>query len=475
MKISKTSRQPIHKAARFLSVCLSVTNSSDMDSLKEVLARANITWPNSNSKPDFLNSLFYVSLDLMSNVFFNIKLVRGESGHWRLYLTFSDSAQRLHKEFLRQIKTRHLADHLREMYRAFGKLNESRLNEMLRHYVDMADLFEQFSRPLRVRRQLANATRLLEYFPSVPAKRWNDVLTKRANVSLNELDGLVTNEPDNLHAVSSLHQKRGEELVNELVEVLAVQSLIIFADFALLSSFYQDSQLAMKDVRRKCFTVTNHMYGYAINDLYRNVTRKGERFVKGLAEKLRRASPAVLIGNASLSGDSDQLPAKTKHLDIALRTLQWSRPKEYMALYANQPELTDSPLRNYVLASAYLKSLPYDSERKSAIVERSDKTLPMFWDFRPTIDYFHYPFYAPDASLSVLYAGIGTRLAASLFFDYVERKSAPEQVGAVIHISEAVQYSVELAVARVRRAGVIPVPPPADDRMRARKGYAHAL
>ncbi|KAH6936301.1 hypothetical protein HPB50_015231 [Hyalomma asiaticum] len=417
------------KGTLFFSACLSVTEKSNVPGVRKLLADGGIVWPNNNTNPDFLNALFYMSRVLFVPVLFHFSVY----SHGKvLKVGHSDEFDDRLLTLRRHIKTRHLHRHLTVVYRAFGAIDEDRLEEIVQRFNHLEQFIDVYFNSSQVNGTESDASTtyatesFLRLTPSVPRARWDTVLKRYFAASIADLHFAVVENRKQFEALVKIHQDYGEAELNDLVESLCVQSLVRFTSFEIISSYYESSDVAAVWLQKECFLTAFTFFGYDVNRYFASKRGDAVGRLKGLAERVRRAFLAALK-------DSENYTARTQsdhherrndisehHFRNLFASLNKSQNRAYRDQYASYPNLTDDPLQNWKILNEYYYENPQMAA--AASLAFSEKNLTTFRHFALLIQHLSFPYYEPDAHKGAVLGGLGARIAAAMFYDYAESR-----------------------------------------------------
>ncbi|XP_049513956.1 uncharacterized protein LOC125941073 [Dermacentor silvarum] len=436
---SRGKPEPVHRASHFIHTCLDIIKVPRAPEIKEVLERGNITWPKSNERPDFLGALFYMARRVFIPVAFDVAILetdaKATSTSRTLFFGLPSRFLGQARALVRLRRSGRLFDHLRLTYETLDlAVNETRLKEIANHFGYLGDFFTRYEGASDYVTRSANASFFLQYTPSVSKARW-DTLTKRyLNASLvhdqdNLRGGVAIQGADVFSAVFEVHAKHGEHVTDDIVGGLCVQALVGYTSSNLLTSLLGGSrELATESVYDRCFSDAYRFYGAAIEayfhpplsrevvDLRRVATLVHEAF----SDTLRRrfAMPGVVAsGSASKNSSSAH-----RNFDLALSSLYGLNTKTFADSYDRYPPETDSGLYNWMRHAAFASASGKSRTGVSlwdSLNEGVGRAAGRFRNFRLRLAHMEDPFYAVNVSAAVLMAGVGTRLAAALFYDHI--------------------------------------------------------
>ncbi|KAK8761812.1 hypothetical protein V5799_026915 [Amblyomma americanum] len=395
LKISSVNQLITQKGLLYLKSCLNVIKVDNVDNVKRVLAKGGIPWPEKNPKPDFLNAILFMSSNVFAPVLLELTIEdnygRGAYLQWRPTSTYNIRSEELRRLF----ETRHIRQHLAVSYKAFaGTYNETRLDQLMTNLNGLEEFLKRWKDVVDDLRVFNDSTDILRYTPSVGRKRWDMVLQRYTSDTLPFYKGLSIQNVKYFTDVFAMHKNLGEDTMNDIIETLSVQNLLEYTNGDIQISYYQSKDKAVKSLRDFCLYNVYVLFGYAVNNQFLTMGLYKElKNVINLAESMRRDYPKLVTAFSSdLKGKNrssyEAFSVRADVFEEAFEILSRSTPSGYPALYKGYPVMTEKPLENWIRIRNYFSGLP---------------------------------FYAEDAHLGMILGGLGTSLAATLFYDHVDR------------------------------------------------------
>ncbi|KAH7968967.1 hypothetical protein HPB52_013224 [Rhipicephalus sanguineus] len=222
-------------------------------------------------------------------------------------------------------------------------------------------------------------------------------------------------------AVFELHEQYGEAVMNDVVETLCIQNLVSFTDVTILESFYGNSESVESAVRGSCFSVSYNTFGYAINYVFLRSNSVPYQEVVRFAENISREIPLLLRGNSSLLEKSKS----RNNFERMFHVLNMSQPGFYPQIYEQYPDMTENPLANLIHVLNATKM--HYKGNVDTFLHYDYKEID-FKDFVLTIPDLLSPVYSSNAHWAIRYGGVGARIAATVFCDYVEGSDNAQQI-----------------------------------------------
>lgn len=443
---------PIHRASHFIYTCLDIIKTPKVPEVKEVFEQGNITWPKRNERPDFLGALFYMARRVFIPVAFDVATLetdqRGPSSpseartlFFGLPVRFVDHLRALAR--LRQ--SGKLLGHLRLTYQTLANsVNETRLKELASHFDHLDDFFKRYQSASSTVTRSANAAFFLQYTPSVPKTRWNDLTKRYLNASLvdeegNLRGGVVIQGADVFSAIFEVHAKWGEHIADDIVGGLCIQALVGYMSSDLLTSLLGGSyELATESIYDRCFSDAYRFYdvviiayfhqqlSHEVLDLGQVATLVHQTF-SGANRPGDTTSGAVTP--ATVARNSLAPPGSPGNFDLALASLSMLNTTALAKAYEEYPRESDSSLYNWMQHAAFAYSggksatgAPLWPSLNEDVARRAGR----FRKFRLDLAHMEEPFYADNVSAAVLMAGVGARFAAALFYDRIAARTTDD-------------------------------------------------
>ncbi|KAL1424298.1 hypothetical protein MTO96_003581 [Rhipicephalus appendiculatus] len=405
------------KARLYLKTCMKLVNQSNIPNIKQVLAKGQITWPEKNPNPDFLRALFFMSRSVDMPVL--LHFIFSPGGGLLTWNQRSDYMTRAN--ILRNLEhTKEIRDHLSVSYEDFnGTVNQSRMDEIMDHMSGFLAFTDKMANSELTPVTFNDSTKFFEFTPTVPQERWRAILNQYLSKPIESYTGVTINGVDYFKAVFEMH-KNGEDVMNDIVEALAVQNLVPFTSMEMIRSFHKgQGEESTSALMHTCFELLYPFFGYVVNHLLMHSLVTTELQARDLARRLRATfinsvteqNQTLPIGNVSAS--------RSHHtMEIVFGILDRSLPSQFPLSYQNYPDITEDPLINWVNLDIYYSNL--SSEMKHTIIRYEEADYVTFMNFVMMLHYLMFPFAADDAHIGVFTGGIGLRLAATVFYQLVE-------------------------------------------------------
>ncbi|XP_077534739.1 uncharacterized protein LOC144146685 [Haemaphysalis longicornis] len=283
----------------------------------------------------------------------------------------------------------------------------------------------QLTRNSRQRNSLSTTTKdissFLDLAPSLNRARWEGVLLDYFNTSFGDLDDRVfIQDSRRFSAFFSLHRHFGEAKTLDFFGFLCVQALLPFTNRKLIESFHGDrSNVAAEWQRVYCLSTAYLAFKEAINSLLWN--RSTQFKIQGLAHTVNAVFRDTLADNATLLHTESFIPHEVS-IEPVFRAIAESGPSNVANSYRSYPDMTNDPLSNKIAVSSLLGSRAktvtrpkWTTRRARDFVTHEKETAASYENFELSPQHHYFPWFESDVHLAVLYAGLGARLAASMF------------------------------------------------------------
>ncbi|KAH7976099.1 hypothetical protein HPB52_008640 [Rhipicephalus sanguineus] len=326
----------------------------------------------------------------------------------------------------RHVDTNHAKQHFRVSYESLAPMNETRLNHLFNDFIAMMRFMGNHLPMTDSGKSSGNPANFLAWTPSVPESRWDAQTRRFLNSPLRNLTGCFVDNVGGFKATFELHRAFDEEKMANFVGFFAVQTLVGFTNIHLLESFYGASDVATEEQRKACVMTAYQTFAYAIDSFLQKGTEGAQQDLNTLVNWTTAAfgrllksadNTSVLVGNAKPE------PQPT-NLDDAFSILNSSSRMAVDKIYA-APSKAQAPLSNSINVSAYMQG----REQLVSVSGQPSQTLyasyqafdaSVFNGFRVNPQLLAFPWYEPDAHVGVLLGGLGAKLAAATFYDYVD-------------------------------------------------------
>ncbi|XP_075730564.1 uncharacterized protein LOC142772254 [Rhipicephalus microplus] len=320
----------------------------------------------------------------------------------------------------------HIKEHFRVSYESLAPTNETRMNHLFNHFITMMRFMDNHMPVTDSGNSSGDPATFLEWTPSVPESRWDTQTRRFLNSPLRNLTGWFVDRVGGFRAIFELHQAFGEKKMADFVGFFAVQTLVGFTNIHLLESFYKASDIAIEEQRKACITTAYQTFAYAIDSFLQEGMKGAQQDVGTLVNWTMAAFGRLLESrddSSVLVGHLEPAPQRS-NLNQAFSILNSSSRMSVDNIYAAFPEMVlDAPLSDSINVSAYMQAQVSKSGQPSQTLYAGYQALDatVFSGFRINPQLLAFPWYEPDAHVGVLLGGLGARLAAVTFYDYVER------------------------------------------------------
>ncbi|KAH7986445.1 hypothetical protein HPB49_025963 [Dermacentor silvarum] len=433
-------REPIGKALGYMEACLAPEEATAVADLTTVLAEAGLTWPDKSEGSDFLSALFFMARRVALPVFFDIDVrPQPERGVPRV-LAFSLDLifQSILKRLCDMIASLHVVSYLRVAYEALAGsgVNETRFSEFVEVLANATDVFDVYLRSTDKEEVMRNATFVFQIAtPLIAEGKWNAVLRQYLRTSTSDVVSVIVFDFESFAAIFSLLKSLGEAAATDLLGFLAFQSAIFYTNTKVRDSFFASPEEAARQQKLHCFRDTYGLFLHAVNNFLLNGTEEPVKEVAGVARKVTSTFLEALHRNNVPYGAHPQPRSVDDSLKTTFALLDAFNIDAHQSMYKSYPNVSlGRPLLNHI---SFAEHLAQTQVRVEMVVDvaASNKIPRRPWHFDEgfsaarqsfvlTPYHLHFPWYSDKAPRSVMYAGIGSRLAAMLFSHCLESSSA---------------------------------------------------
>ncbi|XP_075525074.1 uncharacterized protein LOC142557252 [Dermacentor variabilis] len=434
MSVPDEGQSPLQKAAAYLQACERVINGSNVHEVREALKRGGITWPDHvDPSASLIDGIFYMSAKLHTTVLFRVEVNVSKNALESPAVTF-----RLDKDFITVLEmlkqhrmTKRILGHFKLTYDSFASTpklaNDKGRSDQL--FKDLIAISVKFGNSTSYQNTIADSTPLKlhprdipKVAPSTDYDTWNAALRRHFNQSFDNIASMTIERPKYFRAVFMLHATFGAKIL-DFFGWLCTQSLIHFTSRKLLSSYYYSSEeQAFSRHRKHCIAQTHAAFRSAINaDNWMEVPDASLQDVIATANDVWRGFAELLVEeNKTLLG-SRSPPPKNPYLEALFRHRKLSRPDKVNAFYASVPAMKMKPLHNYVA----VKDAMYGHTRDPEFLDMNlawkieDSSSLRAYSLVPAE--LEFPWLGPGRPYALALAGLGVRMAATLYFQSVAR------------------------------------------------------
>ncbi|KAL3192495.1 hypothetical protein MRX96_058916 [Rhipicephalus microplus] len=432
VKPEQADGEPIGKAALYLKACLAATESGASNDVKMVLAQAGLTWPDRSASSDFVSALFFMARRLALPVFFGVDLLHFE-GSVRHILTFPlDTAfQSILRTLQEHIRSGNVVAYLRLAYDNMVEhiSDDARFSEILASLEDMKEVFEDYLKASEKEDAFGSVTSLLRIAPMVSMEKWNSSLQRYFGESITEVDYVVVFDRTSITKILGLLKTKGEDRAKDILGCLAVHAAIYYTKTEIRESFFGSTEEARAQQERHCFGDVHGLFKHVVDGFLFNVTQEALAHVSELAHTIREEFMNMLRSGSLLRGQPVQyrqptgfgkilaLPETSKPLGSFFGRNVSSRPLQNRMVYAERlakrPDMSVGTARRHTqdFNGFHLREQQGDADVSNL-------------QFRLAPQHVFFPWFSTTGPnrRATLYAGIGTRMAAALYFDYMQRR-----------------------------------------------------
>ncbi|KAL1469442.1 hypothetical protein MTO96_025051 [Rhipicephalus appendiculatus] len=346
-------------------------------------------------------------------VFFGVEVGYTEDGQRALLFPLDVQFQRTLRRFREHMRSDRGKEDVRTAYKMLtgGALDGARYVEIVSALYAMAKVFDIYVYAADTEQQ-EGVSFLSQHAPSVPEDKWRSMLRRYLRYNFSDLEAVVVYN----------------------ARFLGVQAAIYYTGSRLRDVFFDSPGEAVILQEQYCFARAYRFYEHALNHyLFQsdaNTAASLEEF-RNLAEGIRRHFPEFLNLR-----DGD-VPPRLQEFNMhgVLDSVEKSRPEFFIPHYAGYPNVTKSPLRNWIALSGHVRKAGVSSgehvesggagDHQAADCGGQCDTVYFRWRLTPY--HLGFPWYLPGVHRGVLLAGLGARVAAALFLDYVDRNSTSRE------------------------------------------------
>ncbi|XP_070396559.1 EEF1AKMT4-ECE2 readthrough transcript protein-like isoform X4 [Dermacentor albipictus] len=435
MSVPDQGQSPLQKAAAYLQVCESVIRGSNVQEVREALRKGGITWPDHvDPSASFIDGIFYMSAKLHTTAIIRVEVSVSNNARESPAVTFS-----LDKEFITTLEmlkrhrmTKRILGHFKLTYATFAptpKLakDKGRSDQLFKDLIEMSSKFGAStsyentmadSMPLEL-----HPRNIPTVAPSTDYDTWNAALRRHFNQSFDNIPSVTIKRPKYFRAVFMLHAAFGDTKTLDFFGWLSIQSLIHFTSPKLLSSYYYSSEeQAFSAHRSHCLAQTHAAFRSALNaHIWMVVPKATLQDVHETATDVWRAF-AELLGeeNRTLVGSSKP-PPKDPYQEALFLYRTMSKPEKVNAFYASVPAMKMKPLYNYVAVKDAMYGLMRDPEFRLMNQEWKIEDASTLRGYSLVPPELEFPWLGPGRPYALALAGLGVRMAATLYFQSVAR------------------------------------------------------
>ncbi|XP_070397063.1 uncharacterized protein [Dermacentor albipictus] len=423
---SRMRNEPVGQAVHFLETCLKGGRKADMGTetdVKVVLAEAGLTWPERSERSDFLNSLFFMARRVGLPVFFDVDSGYTKTKFRAIFFRLDATFQKIANRFMEMLKKKILTGCVRVMYQEFadGVANETRIDEIVRGLQTLATVVAIYLQASVDGSSVHDIASLRTYAPSVSPEMWTSTFRKFFGFDFAELNATVIYDVRSFSAVFQYVLDYGEVKMKDAFGFLSVIAAVSHTSSEIRDAFFGSASDASFRQEQYCFLTSYVFYGDALNNFLFEKARAELKTFGDLQEFVWEQFPRIVGPNSTLLGERQPLP-RDNHLHVVSEFLRTSEPRFFLPRYKTYPNLTDSALRNWMALTGHKRQLGFaytDSGKDSDCASQCDATI---YKWRLTPYHLAFPWYSPGIHRGILFAGLGTRLAAATFLDYIDRR-----------------------------------------------------
>ncbi|KAK8788322.1 hypothetical protein V5799_021906 [Amblyomma americanum] len=433
-KVAARRGQPVAEAARFLETCLNTggrPESSEgipVDDVRNILAEAGLTWPDWSERSDFVSSLFFMARRVALPVFFGIEVGYSENRLRAMLFPLDVPFNRILRRFVQHMKTDRAKEVIRAAYETFtaGAFDGQRCDAFLSTMRTMSKVLDAYANAAD-KKQQCNITSLGAHAPTVTAEKWGSLVQRYHKVYFSDLEAIVVYDVASFAGIFEALQNRGEEIMNDVLGFLSVLAAVHYTNTSLRDTFFGSADEAVVQQEQYCFARAYKFYEHAMNHFLLGNSQLSLDEIRFLADKMSSVFLHLIGVNDTVSAGVSPLN-QGYNLRSVFEGFEKSRPEFFAPHYARYPNLTASALQNWMSLVEYKMKTGALSLKEFA-EEGSERDWAgqcgtAFYKWRLTPCHLGFPWYSANGHRGAFLAGIGTRIAAALFLDYVDRNAS---------------------------------------------------
>ncbi|KAH6921832.1 hypothetical protein HPB50_005377 [Hyalomma asiaticum] len=338
----------------------------------------------------------------------------------------------------------HVVSYLRVAYEvATGHgVNETRFTEFLEVLTNATNTFDICLQSTDTEEVVRNVTSVFQHsMPSITESKWNAVLQQYLRTSTSDVDAIA---------------------------MPGLQSFAAVFGLPYISSRRQKNRPgSTKCTASETCTCSS---GTSVNNFLLNGTEEIKRQVITGARRVRSAFlDAFRCDSKSFGARPEHARIVDDSLKAALALLDAIGIQAQRFVYESYPAVNSGrPLLNHIAFAEHLARLQNRDERGTAVVASEERRFPRrdFGDglavshrhFVLNPYHLHFPWYVERSPRSVLYAGIGSRLAATLLFDCIEKsfecRAVTDDTNECLAASEANRHATSVQELQAALVGI---------------------
>ncbi|KAL1428455.1 hypothetical protein MTO96_002829 [Rhipicephalus appendiculatus] len=410
------------KALTSIRACLSPLKRDNLEEVKEVLAAAGLPWPDRSAQPDVIESMFYMSRRVYHSLF--VDIVKSENGDAddRPSLTISSDVQfqRVYERIGEHVMSVRIRSHFRTCYESFANASahdEQRQQQLYRTFREMKTFLDSQLVGVVAKSIATDASTFLSMTPPVPESRWDAALRRYFNTSLRSFNFTYVENEGQFSALFRTWDVYGEDNMTDFFGWFAVQVLLPYTNRRLLASYFRSESMGGDEMRESCVYTAYTAFPVALDNFLLHDVLEAIQYARDLLDPITGSFHRLLSENrSSLTGDALPQPNASRVAE-AFEILNAYNEATVYHLYKDFPDVDpEQPLRNAIKLKRYM----YGRTQRTTTYRAVDAN--MFDGFHLNPQLLSFPWYASDARPAVLMAGLGSRLAGTLYLDFVERR-----------------------------------------------------
>ncbi|KAH7948212.1 hypothetical protein HPB52_019420 [Rhipicephalus sanguineus] len=412
------------KALTSIRACLSPLKRDNVEEVKVVLAAAGLPWPDRSAQLDVINSMFFMSLRVYHPLFMDIST----NDKHTMVLAGNFQFKRVYERIGEHVTTENIKNHFRTSYESFANdsdasAHEQRPKQLYHRFREMKAFLDAQMVGVVAKSNESDPATFLSMTPPVPESRWDTAMRRYLNASLRSFNIIYIENAGQFSALFRMWDVYGEENMTDFFGWFAVQVLLPYTNRRLLTSYFQSESAGGDELRKSCVYSTYLAFPAALDNFLSRYVLEALQYARDLVDPIIGSFHRLLGGNHSwLVGDALPQPNMSR-LNTAFEIVNAYSEDTVFRLYEGFPDVDpEQPLRNAIKIARYLHMGQNFTPPYRAV------DANMFDAFRLNPQLLSFPWYASDARPAVLIGGLGSRLAGTMYIDFVERRPNPEDV-----------------------------------------------
>ncbi|KAH6945039.1 hypothetical protein HPB50_006960 [Hyalomma asiaticum] len=410
VRVPEIHQSAYEKAARYFTACEDVVAASEnhVNSVQKVLQKGGITLSSAGNRSDLLDAIFYMSQVVRVPVLLAPSYDADSSS------IFMDNTMPMFNalEHHRQGKKKTAIEKFyRALYYSFHPVDSIRPGrEFYRLGRQQKDLFLSLNESTKDAVKTVTTTSTIHRSTMLLSKRqWEAVFRKYWKIARYNTVRITVNKKY-VRAVSKMYKNIGAPKFMHLYAWLCAQALFSFSSKRIISSFHDSSRPHFQH-RTHCFHQTDYFMHYALQEDFSRyvVYHRIRDDVTRITSHVLNATKSAVAHMPSLYGNC----SATKKQSVDLQDVFKKYKSSYVEdAYAMLPDMTDDPLTNWIRMSEATRAVLREGAPAEKLLFGQDARVR-----KSPLEPMHLelPWYALEVPYAVKIAGIGSRVADSIF------------------------------------------------------------